>query len=413
MLQFAFPLGLLALGALLAPLLLHLVRRPVRVVKVGSLRQIEHERRAIRSLRWDDRVLLLIRCALLAALALALAGLHWRPVSTPPARWLLLAPGAMLDAASQAEWRRLQAEGFSPRRLAAGFPAFTAASASEAGAPPVETDAWSLLRELDARLPSGSQAVVFGPTRADRFHGPRPTLTHVRVRWHATPEPTDTAAATPTSVRVGLVAASNREEDARYLRAALTVAGATFAPVDQAPDWVFQLGEIALPSSWQERVRRGGRLITDAPEAAAPTRVSSWFDSGSTTVHLRQRVMLDAGVPVWRDSRGEPLYSEAPYERGIHGRFALRFNPEWSDWPLSGAFPAWWRSQLQPGATPAPVLAPEQAAPHFVPAPRHTKPDLAGFGRVDLRSGCWWLAVLLFALERALSLRGQRRKAAA
>lgn len=412
MLQFAFPLGLLALGALLAPLLLHLVRRPVRVVKVGNLRQIEHERRAVRSLRWDDRVLLLLRCALLAALAFALAGLHWLPVSTPPARWLLLAPGATLDAASQAEWARLQAEGFSPRRLAAGFPAL-AATPPAAAAATGETDAWSLLRELDARLPSGSQAVVFGPTRANRFHGSRPTLAHVRVRWHATPEPTITAAASPIPVRVGLVAAPNREEDARYLRAALAVAGATFATVNEAPDWVFQLGDVPLPPPWHDRVRQGARLITDAPNSAASVRVSSWFDSGGTTVHLRQRVTLDAGVPVWHDSRGETLYSEAPYERGIHGRFALRFNAEWSDWPLGGAFPAWWRSQLQPGARPAPALAPGQAAPDFAPAPPHTKPDLAGFGGVDLRSGCWWLAVLLFAIERALSRRAQRRKVAA
>lgn len=413
MLQFAFPLGLLALGALLAPLLLHLVRRPVRVVKVGSLRQIEHERRAVRSLRWDDRVLLLLRCALLAALALALAGLHWRPVSTPPARWLLLAPGATLDAAGQAEWTRLQAEGFSPRRLAAEFPALTTVPMSAATATGVATDAWSLLRELDARLPSGSQAVVFGPTRADRFPGTRPTLTHVRVRWQATPEPPGADAAAPAPVRVGLVAAPNREEDARYLRAALTVAGATFATGDDTPEWVFQLGEIALPPSWQERVRQGARLITDAPDAAAPTRVSSWFDSGGTAVHLRQRVALEAGVPVWRDSRGDPLYSEAPYEKGVHGRFALRFNPEWSDWPLGGAFPAWWRSKLQRDDLPSPTLSPEQAAPHFVPAAPYAKPDLTGFGHVDLRLGSWWLAVLLFGLERALSVRARRRKVAA
>src|SRR5688572_5641673 len=106
MLQLAAPLGLLALGALLAPIVIHLVRRPLRVVRIGSLKSLQAERRPVRSLRWHEGWLLLLRCAILAALALALAGVRWQPAAPAPARWLLLVPGATLDAAHRVEWDR-------------------------------------------------------------------------------------------------------------------------------------------------------------------------------------------------------------------------------------------------------------------------------------------------------------------
>lgn len=407
MLQFAAPLGLLAFGALLAPLLLHLVRRPRRVVRVGSLRPLEGDPRAVRSLRWRDHLLLALRCALLAALALSLAGLRWQPAAPPPVRWLLLVPGTALDARGQAEWQRQLAGSDEARWLAPGFPRVTTtADPPAAGA---EVDAWSLLRELDARLPGGSHATVFGPTRAALFRGHRPTLAQVEVRWHAVPG--DAGSPTPPSGRVRLIATPGRAEDARYLRAALVTLGATFV-TDETPDWIFQLGDAALPPDWNESVQLGARLVTDAPDTAPAVDVTRWFDAGGTRVPLRRRVELTRGVPVRRDSMGEPWYTEERIGRGVHGRFALRFHPDWSDWPLSGAFPAWWREQLQPSSS-ALALAPEQAAPAFAPAGRRATPLLPGHGRIDLRGWCWLLAVGLLVAERILDQRSRRRRAAA
>jgi hypothetical protein len=395
---------LLALGALLAPILLHLVRRPRRVVRIGNLQLQQGVHRRVRSLRWHDGLLLALRCALLTALVLSLAGLRWQPRAAAPARWLLVVPGTDFDATARDEWARLRQEGYELRSLSPGFPAI----AMPAATVPAAVDAWSLLRELDLRLPAGSRAAVFGPTHATLFRGSRPTLANVDMRWHATAGEPSPLASTQAP-RVGLVAAADREEDARFLRAAFAVIGAMVVADDSA-EWIFQLGDVELPAGWRERVKGGARLVTDAPNAERPVNVTRWFDVGANRVRLIQRVAIDAGTPVLRDSAGEPLFTEERHGTGSHWRFAMRFHPDWTDWPIESAFPAWWRDQLAPVTNTALQLAPEQAAPGFAPANATATPTLAGFGSVDLRGGSWWLAVMLFVVERILSANAQRRR---
>ncbi len=405
MIQLAAPLGLLALGALLAPILIHLVRRPLRHVRIGSLRFLPAEQRQVRSLRWHEWLLLALRCALLAALVLALAGVRWQPDAPAPARWLLLVPGTKLDATSRAEWDRRRAEGFEPRQLSHGFPAATTPPDYSAHA---DVDAWSLLREIDSRLPAGSRAIVFGPTWSTQFRGARPALAHVEVSWRQTPD--DPPALTSAgSARVGLVASPDRAPDARYLRAALAAIGATVV-TDDAPEWIFQLGDVALPPAWAERMPQGAHLVTDAPNLAPAIGVTRWFEMGAGAIRLRQRVALEAGVPMRRDSAGEPWFTEERKGAGRHWRFAFRFHPDWSDWPLESAFPAWWRTQLQPLPDTALTIAPAVATPRFAPATAATAPSPPGYGRIDLRAWCWLLAVALFVLERALSGSARRRR---
>ena len=404
MLQFAAPIGLLALGALLAPILLHLVRRPRRVVKIGSLRPLEGARRQIRSLRWENLFLLVLRCTLLAALAISLAGVRWQPRAPGPARWLLVVPGASFDPATVAEWERLRGDGFEPHALSPGFPSIAQPdSTTEA-----HTDVWSLLRELDLTLPNKSHAVVFGPTTSTQFRGPRPTLSNVNVRWHATPSVPLTPTTRPAP-RVAIVVANDRAEDARYVRAALTAIGATIV-IDGAADWIVQLGNVALPDIWKEQVVRGAHLITDAPDHAQTANVTRWFDFGPHQLRISRRVTIEGGTPWLRDSVGEPLVTEDRQQAGTHWRFALRFHPDWSDWPLETAFPAWWREHLNTPICPPTSLSSEQATPAFAPDEKAPSMSLSGFGRVDLRGWSWLLAASLFAIERRLSWQSQRRK---
>ena len=90
---FAFtnPSALLALLGLLVPLAIHLWnRRPGREVAVGSLRWLAAgANRRLRNLRLEQLWLLLLRAALLAVLAVAIAGPTWRQV-LPPGRGQVL-----------------------------------------------------------------------------------------------------------------------------------------------------------------------------------------------------------------------------------------------------------------------------------------------------------------------------------
>ena len=191
MLQLLSPAGLWALAALALPLAIHLWRPPPRTVRLGSLRFLDHlPHRRLRNLRWRERALLAVRLALLAALALLLAGPHWRQgASNGPQRWALLDPAADVSGDAAARLRQLRGDGYTVHRLARGFPSPEAAPAS---APP--SDLWSLLREADAALPAGSTLAVFTPGRLSSLHSACPFLRHCRVEWVTTPDAAGSAA---------------------------------------------------------------------------------------------------------------------------------------------------------------------------------------------------------------------------
>ena len=403
--QFATPLGLLALGALLIPILIHRVRQPRQVVRVGSLRWLETSRRPVRARRWQELLLLILRCGLLAALALALAGIGWRATNLAPGRWLLVVPGVQLDAAARAEWESLRGDGFEPRELAAGFPELGAGTAPAAGA----VAAWSLLRELEQQSAAGSRAVVFGPTWSEQFRGSRPILQRLQVSWRevAGPRPVPAKEAPP---RVGFAVAQDRTDDVRYLRAALSAIGSTVEGNEDL-QWIFQLGDAELPPAWARQVELGtARLVTDAPTAAPVSAVARSIEVAGRRVHLRQRATVTTGAVLQRDSAGEPWLTEEKRGQGTHWHFTLRFHPEWSDWVLGSAFPIWWRSVLHGGDDAGIEIGPEQAEPRFVASPRSNSGTAAAAPPVDLRTTCWGLAALLFAGERFLSHRARRMK---
>ncbi len=183
MILFLVPAALLAAAGILVPVLLHLWRPPARTVRLGSLRFLDSvPGRRLRDLRWRDRLLLLLRVALLLALAALLAGPFWLDRRNGPQRWALLAPNAILDGPALQSWQQLLNEGYQARVLAPGFPGVDSSTPSP---PTVELDAWSLLSEAAARVPAGSKIALFAPPRAALLRGARPVLTQSEVSWIA------------------------------------------------------------------------------------------------------------------------------------------------------------------------------------------------------------------------------------
>lgn len=414
MLQVAQPFGLLAMTALAVPILIHLRRRPSRVVRVGSLEALRMFRRPRRWLHLHDPLLLALRCAVLIALALCLAGLQWNPRTPPPVRWCLLVPGTELAGTNLVAWNAHRRDGFETRWLLTGFPRIDDANPAASALPRPTLDLWSLLREADLRLPADSRVIVFGPTWASQFQGTRPTLRNVEVRW--LPVQSRPPAHPPAPlVRVGIVASPDRSIDAHYLQAALRAIDVPIV-TNEEPTWVFQLGTAALPTKWADAISRGTRLVLDAPETEPARQVSREFEAGSRSASLHQRVNARRGVPLFRDSWGEPWLTEQrnASDSGtvVTWHFAFRFHPDWTDWPLGSAFPAWWRGQLHPDSPDTSEIAPEQAAPRFV-SNRENAPTPAAYhaAAIDLRAGCWAVGALLFLAERALGLSRRRQSA--
>ena len=187
MLQLLSPLALFALGALAIPAVLHLWRPPPRTIRVGTLRFFTAPAvRRLTKLRWRERLLLFVRLLLLTMLALLLAQPIWRKLPpTEPQRWALIEPGVVLEGEPLKRFDELTGRGFEPRELAPGLHR-TKGSAREQH-PAHVPDVWSLLREVDARLPAGSSVAVFASDRLTSLRGERPVMQHCTVDWISVP----------------------------------------------------------------------------------------------------------------------------------------------------------------------------------------------------------------------------------
>ena len=127
MLTLLTPTALLALLGLLVPVAIHLWnRRPGREVAVGSLRWlVAGANRRLRNLKLEQLWLLLLRAAVLAVLAVALAGPVWR-TAQPASRGVVLLSAEALSTPGLAALRptidSLRRRGYALRWLATGFP---------------------------------------------------------------------------------------------------------------------------------------------------------------------------------------------------------------------------------------------------------------------------------------------------
>lgn len=369
MLRLLAPAGLLALLALALPVVLHLRQPPPPTVRVGSLAFLQAlpRRRPWRRPRWREWTLLALRTVLLTLLALALARPEWRrPEPKEPRRWVLLDPagGATENGAPRERLAALTAAGYETRWFTPGFPK----TRGDDGGPAPPADLWSLLRELDARLPVGSALAVFSPARLATLRSTRPTLARCTVEWVETPLATAAAGdaarrkgealdqpgpkRTETPLRIVVLHAPDRVADAHRLTAAVRAAARVGGHVEPtlavnpepapttartpttAPDWVFCLGISATQTTrLLEAAGAAGtrNLFTDAGEAplagddvppavlvAAP-EVTTAGDPDAT-VALRRRVTTtapvakenggDSGGPspavLWTDGTGRP-----------------------------------------------------------------------------------------------------------
>ena len=369
-----FPLGLAALAAWLLPLLIHLARRhPYTPLDFAALRWLRAQIRPRQRIRFDDWPLLLVRLLLLAALALLLA----RPALTGPApapdAWTVVVPGldatALRGTAKDGNWHW----------LAPGFPAIDQAPPTSSATLP------SLLRELDAQLPSGTALTVHVPDPLPGLDGARLQLSR-EVQWHPQPTaitPPRTAAALP-QLRVHGEASATAQHWLNALQRGWGVQ-APLAPL--AANALPERGEIgvwsrsdALPANWQAWLHEGGSVLTAARPAA------------------NAAVLL-------RDTEGVPLLGQ---QRIGQGRL-LSLTGEWNTASNAALrdpqLPRSLLLALQPLPSPRMGDAQDQA-PRQVALPAAASP---------VREPTAWLLlaiVLLFALERWMASSARRRAVA-
>lgn len=383
------PLGLTALLALAIPLLLHLNRRQEpTLTPFAALRWIRAAARPRRRLRLDQWPLLLLRLALLAALALLLAAPVRYGASGAAADWVVVAPG--VDTAQARALTGLPAADW--HWLAPGFPAFHETTPTAGTELPLA----SLLRELDSELPATTRLHVVVPAVLHGLDGGAIRLSRAadwRVVAAAAAAPA-TAASPAAAPAMPPMRISLRERSATvaagYLRAA--VAAGNHGDVERY------------------------RLSADLPEAAfaADTTVVFWLDGAATPALLEWvanggTALLDGVAPndagvLARDADGTPLLFVQPQGRGRLLSFRAAIAPQSLPLVLDARFADLLLSALQPPAA-APTRAPAAA---LQPTTGAARADAAA---TVLTSPLLLLIALLAVAERALSLYLARRRA--
>ena len=192
------PTALLALTGLLVPVAIHLWnRRPGREVAVGSLRWLAADaNRRLRNLKLEQLGLLLLRAALLAVLAVAVAGPVWRQ-PLPASRGVVLLSPEVLRLPALATLRpgidSLRRRGYALRWLAQDFPNVPRKQwrtditdkdeiAQDSVAPKeILGTTWARVQQATATFP-GQPIVVVTSATLRQFQGSRPRLA-AAVTW--------------------------------------------------------------------------------------------------------------------------------------------------------------------------------------------------------------------------------------
>jgi hypothetical protein len=379
------PGALLALAALIVPVLIHLSRRNEhQQIIFAALRWLRPQPRPRRRLRWSEPLLLALRLALLSVLALWLA----QPVQwggQPLRQWELWAVTLkpQMPAAADSVVER--------RWLAAGFPRL------QQTPPPGPQPIASLLRELDAVLPPADRIRVHVPAQLSGLDGQRLRLSR-SVDWQIS-SGTDNAQVTAADPEIGAVLSVRVTDELAsvtpYLRAAVlawnhaAAAGASAPNAD--PDTAYRLDLQAVDAPLPAHDHW---LLWLVP-GPLPDSVRAWIAAGGSAV-------LDAStefkpdpdaVVIWRDASGQPLAQAQAVGSGRLVQMLRRLQPAALPQLLEPEFPERLRALYAPPA-PAPTVAPAAA---------HTALTGTPPAQEQARSLQDWLAaalLLLFAVER-------------
>lgn len=361
------PMGLAALAALAVPLLLHLRRRDEAMpADFAALRWLTERPRPRRRVRFDERLLLVLRLLLVAALALLLArpALYGADDESPR---MLVAPGV-----DPAAIRRGTADA---RWLAPGFPPI--ATAAPAGPVPLS----SLIRQFDAELPPGTPLTIVVPAMLEGVDAAPLRLTR-RVTWRvapgAMPRPREGRAGPPALTLVGA--------DPGYFAAAAAAWG---GPPPARSDG-------AAPPNVD-------RVLVWLRRGPVPGAITDWIGRGGTALLAADATLALPGTTdaVWRDAGGAALVEGGALGRGRVLRFTRPLTPAAMPDLLDPDFPARLRTALAPPAAPPARVA----ARGFAPAT-----GMAAYPLPPRELGRWlaWLIGALFLAERWVATAAKR-----
>ena len=355
------PTALLALTGLLVPVAIHLWnRRPGREVAVGSLRWLAAgANRRLRNLKPEQLWLLLLRAALLAVLAVAVAEPVWRQRQPTSRGQVLLSPevpGTPAFATLRPAIDSLRRRGYVVRWLAAGFARAPRAAwrTDSAGGTVGSTAAakvgpesaaftWARVQQATEVFP-GQPLYVVTSAALRNFQGSHPALPPV-VAWQLLPV---------ASTNTWLQAAALRDDSLRLLLGRSTEMQTTFQLMSTAQPQPGAFVQVAgLPPL---RFERGADKTQLTP--AKPGNDTTAGTGRAIAVRTRPlRVIIYSGAAYAADAR----YLQAGLRAAATGLpvpLALTTTsqipaptarPDWLFWLSEAPVPAAWQTAVNHG----------------------------------------------------------------
>jgi len=230
LIQLLQPSWLFALAGISIPVIIHFWnQRPGRILKVGSISLVPEEAKEYRrSLQLSDLLLLLLRCLLIATLAVVLANPNWKkPFNASKQKgWILISKKNLKETYShfKPQIDSLYKSGFEFHYFNEGF---AKEKLEDALAKPEDSvislpSYWKLAESLDATMSSPIPVYIFTDNYLEHFSGNRPTLSF-QPNWF-TYTPQDVAAQTiaenkdTTTLNISIFT-DKYNNDARYIKA--------------------------------------------------------------------------------------------------------------------------------------------------------------------------------------------------
>jgi hypothetical protein len=356
--------GLLALLGLAVPVAIHLWnRRPGRTVQVGSVRWLAATaNRRLRNLRLEQFWLLLLRAAIVALLALAVAGPLWLRFqsSRAPRGMVLLAPETLRPEvlpALRPSMDSLRQQGFTLRLFAPGFREVSGqawdspdslaklttppvAAASDSIQPTTPDNYWHRARQAADSFPNHPLRIVAG-TALRHFSGPRPALP-AQLTWQPVPLPDSmvwlagAASVGPDTLR--LLVGRSQEEATTFQTVVRKLPQATRSvTVPGLPALAYRPGAAGQPATLQQPGQPA------VPVLQGPLRVVLYTDATHAESGRYVRAALQAasiglvqGLEIRTASAATTFSTSAP--------------PDWLFWLSEKPVPAGWQAQVQRGA---------------------------------------------------------------
>jgi hypothetical protein len=370
------PAALGALLAVLVPLVIHIARRTeTQTIDFAALRWLNPNPKPVQRLRLDERLLLVVRIALVVAIVMALAEPVLRPTGDGRP---VVAVSPAVDAKS------IPDRGERRVWLAPGFPSL------DRPAPPA-TDFASLVRQLDAETPGKTAITIVSPPEltgdAERPYLSRKVDWRVGTARRSAPIP----APTPPALTVRYSPANERAVG--YFRAAATA----FAEPGKPPAFDAALTNSTVPDT--------ARYLVWLSSAPMPVPVLDWIEAGGVAL-----LTQDAPSPVegaqftaWRDADGAPLATAGRFGKGRVLRLTRPLEPSAMPALVEPDFPEQLWTLLAPPRAPDRVVADD-----YAPGVRATSSAAYNPHPVNLRSWLALLIALIFVAERWLATRRNR-----